>query len=193
MANQPRRGFFSRMFSRGPGTNNALTTTLKAAINRLEAATKNSPTALSVNQLVAKMNNTKNNNGRSVTNIFKKAIAGQFKIARNAVVAAAAGRIPQTVAAGAVNNSAKNIKTMNNALLGAPGPPPPFLPSRANIVNYNGIQFKKSNTKNANQRNIWYPLKSNPNTGNLNMNKNRPHLRIGNKFVAAATAAESMV
>ena len=100
-----------RFFGRGKGANNALTTTLKAAVNRLNTATKNATTALSVNQLVEKMN-TKGNNGQSVTNIFKKAIAGQFKIAHNAVLAAAAGRVPQTAAAQTVNWAAANIKNI---------------------------------------------------------------------------------
>ena len=112
MANQPRRGFFGRVFGRAPATNNSLTLGLKNAINRLNTATKNATTALTVNQVVAKMNNTKTNNGRSVTNIFKKAIANQFQKAHAAIVAAAAGRVPQTAAAKTVNYATANIKTI---------------------------------------------------------------------------------
>ena len=113
MANgQPRRGFFGRVFGRTPASNNSLTLGLKNAINRLNVATKNATTALTVNQVVAKMNNTKTNNGRSVTNIFKKAIANQFQKAHAAIVAAAAGRVPQTTAAKAVNVAATNINAM---------------------------------------------------------------------------------
>jgi hypothetical protein len=112
MANQPRRGFFGRVFGRAPASNNSLTLGLKNAINRLNAATKNATTALTVNQVVAKMNNTKTNNGRSVTNIFKKAIANQFQKAHAAIVAAAAGRVPQTAAAKTVNYATANIKNI---------------------------------------------------------------------------------
>jgi hypothetical protein len=111
MANQPRRGFFGRVFGRAPATNNSLTLGLKNAINRLNVATKNATTALTVNQVVAKMNN-KGTNGRSVTNIFKKAIANQFQKAHAAIVAAAAGRVPQTAAAKTVNAAATNINAM---------------------------------------------------------------------------------
>jgi hypothetical protein len=111
MANQPRRGFFGRMFGRGPAAPNSLTLGLKNAINRLNTATKNATTALTVNQVVAKMNN-KGANGQSVTNIFKKTIANQFQKAHAAVVAAAAGRIPQTAAAKTVNTAATNIKNI---------------------------------------------------------------------------------
>jgi hypothetical protein len=111
MANQPRRGFFGRMFGRSPAAPNSLTLGLKNAINRLDAATKNATTALTVNQVVAQMNN-KGANGQSVTNIFKKTIANQFQKAHAAVVAAAAGRIPQTAAAKTVNTAATNIKNI---------------------------------------------------------------------------------
>ena len=100
-----------RFFGRGRGTNNALTTTLKTAVNRLNTATKNATTALNVNAIIQKMY-TKNSTGTSVTNIFKKAIASQFKIAHNAVLAAAAGRVPQTTAAQAVNYATANIKNI---------------------------------------------------------------------------------
>jgi len=180
MANQPQRGFFGRMFGRGQGSNNSLTVGLKNAINRLTNATKNATTALTVNQVANKMNN-KGANGRSVTNIFKKAIANQFQKAHAAVVAAAIGRVPQTAAAVTVNRSANNIKKINTSLLGGAGPGPGPLPPSglpANVVQSNGGVFKKGNKQNNQGRNLWYPAMKNGNTGNwVIMNTTAPHLK----------------